>query len=186
VSDCLWHKNPSSAIEHIFREIAQTRMKDMPLSHPNLSVEAVDFRRYAKSQEQPPHWRGILILPWTMNLLLLPTPESVNVWPNSPLGHAFLWHFPFGVYSCTSAHTEKLGAYHFCPLFSPPLPFASQEEARNTARAALITLETQVAQTGPRHTAPENIAAENTLMRRRDFLNPARFFGKRAKGGFNA
>lgn len=130
----IWSHNPGIAVEAAFRDIAATRMADLPIANPMLAVEAVAFRRY----EQNGHWLGVLITPWAINLLCLPAPGAP--WPEAPPGAKHTWHFPSGAYEFTVAETTALGRYHLCSLFSPPTEFETQEAARQTAYAALAAL----------------------------------------------
>lgn len=131
-----WRDNPAPVIERVFRRIARQGMADLPLANPALRVEAVAFRQHAAC------WLGVLILPWAMNLLLLPAAHVAgpDSWPAKSAGEKHLWHFPSGDYEFTVAFAEGLGLYHLCSLFSPPAEFADQASARQTACAALAAL----------------------------------------------
>ncbi|MDR1890200.1 MAG: [NiFe]-hydrogenase assembly chaperone HybE [Zoogloeaceae bacterium] len=129
-------ENPAPLLERVFGNIAATRMADMPLANPSLAVEAVAFRRQGANG----HWLGVLITPWAMNLLYLPTTDGTPPWPDKKAGDKHLWRFPSGAYEFTVAAEEALGVYHLCSLFSPPTQFATQEAARQTACATLAAL----------------------------------------------
>ncbi|MDR1350135.1 MAG: [NiFe]-hydrogenase assembly chaperone HybE [Zoogloeaceae bacterium] len=129
--------NPEASLTRVFRRIAADGMADLPLGNPALAVEAVGFR-----QTENGHWLGVLIAPWTMNLLLLPAADARAPWPEKAPGDRQLWRFPSGAYEFIVAAEDELGVYHLCSLFSPPYRFVSQEAARQTAYAALAGLYT--------------------------------------------
>jgi [NiFe] hydrogenase assembly HybE family chaperone len=59
-------QNPSMLIEQTFERIHSERMADLPFLNPRISVAAVGFAR------QGDDWRGVLVTPWGIQLLLLP------------------------------------------------------------------------------------------------------------------
>ena len=81
--------NPSARLEATLRHIAETRMVGMAMVNPILAVEAVGFRPMGQE------WVGVLITPWSMNLISLPA--AVTHWEKAssgtkremppPLGH---------------------------------------------------------------------------------------------------
>lgn len=120
------------ALESTFNDILNSRMSDMPLLNPALSVQALGFERFGDD------WTGVLITPWFMNLLLLPMMNSD--WCALPHGHQFERSFPYGVFSFTVADEMQLGRYAQCSLFSPMFQFQDQSAARMAAQSALNTL----------------------------------------------
>jgi len=143
-----WQKNPAETIARVFGDIAQSRMADFPLVNPALTVEAVAFKPYAPDGGAA-LWLGVLITPWTMNLMALPAPGGDLPWPEVAPGEKYSWRFPSGLYEFTVAEAEGLGVYHLCPLFSPPLEFSNQELAWQTAYATLAALLREGEQTSP-------------------------------------
>lgn len=129
----VWESDPSSELVAVFADIAQTRMRDLPICNPKLQVEAVGFQ-----QRPDGHWAGVIITPWAINLLCLP--GHAETWPTVPACSKHDWHFPSGDYEFTVAEEERLGRYHLCSLFSPALELPSQEQARLTALAAAHAL----------------------------------------------
>ncbi|WP_223264634.1 [NiFe]-hydrogenase assembly chaperone HybE [Sulfuriferula plumbiphila] len=125
-------ENPSRMIESVFDGIARHRMAGLPILNPSLHVEAVGFRLWEGL------WLGILITPWTINLMLLPAdnPDYAAL----GLGETRRWRFPSGQYDFMGGEEPGLGSYQACSLFSPVFEFASQEDAVATARAALEQL----------------------------------------------
>jgi [NiFe] hydrogenase assembly HybE family chaperone len=128
-----WAVDPSRELVEVFTTIARTRMVDVPLCNPRLSVEALGFRRTAAG-----HWAGAMVTPWAINLLCLPG-EAAD-WPDLAAGSKHGWDFPSGHYEFTVAEEASLGRYHLCSLFSPAQEFDSHEAARLTALAAAQAL----------------------------------------------
>jgi [NiFe] hydrogenase assembly HybE family chaperone len=124
------------ALEAAYNHILVTRMSGMPVVNSALTVEAVDFTRNDD-------WLGVLITPWSMNLLLLPGKGSA--WTAYPAGHKFEHFFPYGCFEFTAAHETAMGVYAQCSLFSPMFQFADQPAAREAAHAALQALLTSPA-----------------------------------------
>ena len=126
-----------SALEAAFRRITTTRMADMPLSNPALSVEAVAFRDRNETQV------GVLITPWSINLVVLPAavaaPGSIAIAPLAA-DERRAWTFPSGTYEFMGGAEPECGSFDFCSLFSPPDEFADQAAARATAEAVMEQL----------------------------------------------
>ena len=128
----LWAEDPTADIAAVFADIAATRMAGLPICNPALTVEALGFRQAASG-----HWVGALVTPWAINLLCLPGHAD---WPAVAAGSHCDWRFPSGVYEFIVADEDRLGRYHLCSLFSPAGDFASHEQARLTALAAITAL----------------------------------------------
>lgn len=128
-----WAEDPSPRLMAVFAEIARTRMADLPICNPALTVDAIGFRRMPEG-----HWAGVMITPWAINLLCLP--GNAEHWPHLAACSKHEWQFPSGLYEFTVAEEDTLGNYHLCSLFSPAMEFASHEQARLTALAAAHAL----------------------------------------------
>jgi [NiFe] hydrogenase assembly HybE family chaperone len=129
--------DPSERITRAFQTIAETRMRDLPFLNKALSVEAVGFFVWNHM------WLGVLIAPWTMNLIA--TPYDPRHWTHHKKGGTTPFSFPFGNYDFTLAHEPLMGAglygaYLMCSLFSPASQFVDHEAAHQTAREVLKTL----------------------------------------------
>lgn len=125
--------NPTLELERVFSAIARSRMAGLPICNSRLEVEAVGFQLCEHG-----HWVGVLVTPWAINLLRLPAqPES---WPEIAAGGKFVWQFPSGDYEFIVAEETDLGRYHLCSLFSPAQEFATHQEARLVALAAMSAL----------------------------------------------
>lgn len=117
--------DPSSSIREVFERIADTRMRDFPLSNAALRVDTVGFRQWNQM------WLGVLITPWSVNLLLQPCGNAAF----RPLGtgESQAWRFPSGEYEFFGLDEPGLGATQMCSLFSPAFEFADHDGAVNTA-----------------------------------------------------
>lgn len=131
------------ALEATFRRIASTRMAGLPLMHPWLSVEAVDF-----SQHEDGLALGALVTPWFLNLVRLPlhaaAAETLRPGPGDGEDIAIGgWTFRF------LGHQEPgLGRFAAASLVSPMSEFADQAAAVATARALLEKLRPRPARRG--------------------------------------
>lgn len=112
----------------VFRRIGEERMKDIGLYNHSLSVEAVGFRRWED-------WvAGILVTPWFMNFVLLPTrPDQVS----GEVGTKRRVAMPCGEVVCTLGEVEEIGPYLASSLYSPMGRFDVHAVAVTTAWAAV-------------------------------------------------
>jgi [NiFe] hydrogenase assembly HybE family chaperone len=121
--------NSPEALAAAFRHIADTRMRNMPLCNPALCVEAIGFR----------DWRGdrvgVLVTPWSMNLICLPGPDSR--WQPAASGSMHSLPLPSGDYDFLNAREDAIGDYLSSSLFSPMFEFADMTQARSVAEAVL-------------------------------------------------
>lgn len=161
--------SPAPRIEAVFADIAHTRMRGLPFLNPALAVEAVDFELWRDQ------WLGVLITPWCLNLMVLPTAGDDR--PRLAAGVKRPVRFPAGEFEFVGGHDPLLGAYESCSLFSPVLEFADQGAARLTARAARRALFEfdDVA----RAELPAATVRPAALLSRRMFLSGAFAGGKR-------
>jgi len=114
-----------------FSRIQQERMQGLPFLHPGLQVQAVDFQSWQGDL------LGVLITPWFMNLVLLPSEQD---WPHHQVGAKSQHWFPSGEYEFTDGEETGIGPYRMCSLFSPMQAFENQDAALETARAILPAL----------------------------------------------
>lgn len=131
------------ALEATFRRIASTRMAGLPLMHPWLAVEAVDFAEHEEGLAL-----GVLVTPWFMNLVQLPLNDTAGaaLRPAPGQGADVLvggWTFRF------LGHQEPgVGRFAAASLVSPMSEFADQAAAVATARALLEKLRPRPARRG--------------------------------------
>lgn len=132
-------------LEAIYRTIQDTRMQDVPILNPALSVEAVGIRPW-----QGGGWFGALVTPWSINLMIFGAGrDGAALRTGTSVGHGF----PAGRIEFLAGEEEGLGAYQMCSLFSPVLEFADQETAVEAAEAALAALFEEEMAEAPSHDA---------------------------------
>ena len=176
----------SQQLESVFRRIQQERMQGMPVCNPALHAQAVGFREWGN------YFLGVMVTPWFMNLMLLPT--SPDVFANMKEGSKQMHIFPSGRYEFTTGKETNLGDYQMCSLFSPMQEFVDQETAVQTASLILseimevrnretqsmngeaYTAETQQGEHTPVEPVPAGKAQDlvATPISRRDFLRGGR------------
>ena len=124
--------DPGARLQAVFANIAATRMADVPILNLALRVEAVGFREWEG------RWIGVLVTPWTINLVLLPGQDA----PLEPLllDQKQVWAFPSGTYEFMGLNEPALGPCHICPLISPVTDFATHDEALAVAHEIAASL----------------------------------------------
>ena len=120
--------DPSVRLESTFRAVYAERMIGLAFVNPAIRVEALAFSPWKG------YWLGVMLTPWAMNLLL--APREPAAWRTLPVGEKRRYTFPAGSFDFVSAHTDTIGEYLVCSLFSPVLEFADHETARQTAQLA--------------------------------------------------
>jgi [NiFe] hydrogenase assembly HybE family chaperone len=131
-----FHANdPSALIETVFLRIEGERMAGMPMLNPAVRVAAVGFERRG---DQGREWRGALVTPWGINLLLLPADAG---W-QAPDPHERVFRtYPSGTFAFLGNREEGIGDYLACPLVHDMQHFADHETAVLTAQACLAALD---------------------------------------------
>jgi [NiFe] hydrogenase assembly HybE family chaperone len=124
--------DPGSHVAAAFRVVQATRMHDVPILNPALSVEVIGFAPWDA------HWLGCLVTPWFMNLMLLP--RETEHWVRLRPGEKRTYRFPAGAFEFIGGREEAIGEYQACSLFSPMFEFADHATARLTAEACLRAL----------------------------------------------
>ena len=116
-------------LAEIFARIGEERMRDIGLYNHALRVEAVGFRPWEG-------WlAGILVTPWFMNFMLLPTaPERMA---GAEVAEKRRVEMPCGEVVFTVGEVEEIGAYLASSLYSPMGRFDVHEMAVATAWAAV-------------------------------------------------
>lgn len=128
--------NPSALVEAAFERIAAERMAGMPMLNPSVRIAAVGFARHG---DQGQEWRGVLVTPWGINLLLLPAVEGWSV----PGAHERVFrNYPSGTFAFLANREEGVGDYLACPLVHDMQHYADHDTALLTAQACLIALDT--------------------------------------------
>ncbi|CAN0626119.1 Protein HoxT [Burkholderia multivorans] len=122
-----------------FETVAATAMRDMPVVHRGLRVDAIDFGPFPGEADTSGDRLGILIAPWFMNLVWLPPVAAADDAFRAP-GCQATRHVGTVELEWIGAHAPGVGAYACCSLFSPMFEFADHASAVATARAALAQL----------------------------------------------
>ena len=120
--------DPSARLEAAFRAVHVERMQGLAFVNPAIDVEAIAFAPWRH------YWLGVMLTPWSMNLLL--APRDASAWRPLPTGDKRRYTFPAGTYDFIGAREASIGEYLICSLFSPVLEFADHETARQTALLA--------------------------------------------------
>jgi [NiFe] hydrogenase assembly HybE family chaperone len=117
--------DPSERLEAAFRAVYAEKMQGLAFVNPAVEVEAIGFAPWKH------YWLGVMLTPWSMNLLL--APRDPSAWRALPPGEKRRYAFPAGTFDFISAHAGAIGEYLSCSLFSPLLEFADHATARQTA-----------------------------------------------------
>lgn len=152
--------SPAPRLEAAFTRIWKTRMQGLGFLNAALRVDAVGFREWEGE------WLGVLVTPWSMNLVLMPAGSGGSM---AAAGSERFVRFPAGRFLFISARDAELGEYHACSLLSPVGQFADHETARATAEAALVALFDPANVPGEEALAPRG-PARPAGATRRDFL----------------
>lgn len=116
-------------LETLFKHIHQQRMQDIPVINDKLEVTGVGFQQWQNS------FLGILVTPWFMNIILLPS-DSEN-WDDITILSQQTHIFPSGRYQFLMNFEPDIGRYQTCSLFSPMFEFADNDAAVETAEHAI-------------------------------------------------
>jgi len=136
----------TEGLESAFRTIHEERMAGLPILNPALQVQAVGFCHLDG------HCTGVLITPWFMNLLVLPSEgDSYN---GAEPGDKRSIEFPSGPCEMELCEEELLGRYLSRPLYSPMGGFADQLQAVAAAESIMEKLMTPT-EPAPRDAQPE-------------------------------
>ncbi|MGJ5179245.1 [NiFe]-hydrogenase assembly chaperone HybE [Bradyrhizobium oligotrophicum] len=122
---------PAAWGEHlvsVYREIGDRAMRDLPIYHDALDVEAIGFSDYQGMTI------GILITPWFMNVV---TPSA-----EGSAGSSVDIVLPAGSFAFTIGEIAGVGRIASCSLFSPMFEFEDMAAARAAAEAAIAALMT--------------------------------------------
>lgn len=156
----------AARVQAAFERVHRERMTGLPFVNEALRVEMVGLRRWQGL------WLGVLVTPWSMNLMLLPGDGEGSAdavpWPRLVAGEYAQFAFPGGVLSFLGGREGEAGEFLACSLFSPVFEFADPVAARQMAEACLLAL------LDPQAAAEQAAAARATPpMSRRRFLRGA-------------
>jgi [NiFe] hydrogenase assembly HybE family chaperone len=128
----MFEESPAALLESVFARIHQERMAGLDLLNPRLSIAAVGFERHGDD------WRGVLVTPWGIRLLLLP---AVADWPVPAEHERAFRDYAAGTFAFLPNREAELGDYLACPLLHDVREIADHDTALLTARACLIALD---------------------------------------------
>ncbi|MDO8321089.1 [NiFe]-hydrogenase assembly chaperone HybE [Rhodoferax sp.] len=128
-------------LERVFTEIAHTRMLGVPVQNRAVYIQAFGFLPEPDDKDM---LLGVLVTPWFMNLVRLPTRApspgdkllAVGKKVRRMVGHE---SFEF-----IGACEPGIGTFEVCSLFSPMFEFADHAAAADTANEILNLLRTPV------------------------------------------
>ncbi|CAL75569.1 hydrogenase expression/formation protein hupJ [Bradyrhizobium sp. ORS 278] len=109
----------------IYREIGDRAMRELPIYHDALAVDAIGFTSVVGRTI------GILVTPWFMNVV---TPAEGDV------GSTIDVALPAGSFGFAISDVAGVGRIASCSLFSPMSEFEDMAAARVAAEAALAAL----------------------------------------------
>jgi [NiFe] hydrogenase assembly HybE family chaperone len=115
-----------------YQRIGAEQMQGLPMFNSRLQVEAVGFREWEG------RFLGILIAPWFMNLVVLPTLRED--WQSGGVGSEVDLDLPSGSYSFHLCLADEVGVHLSLALFSAVGDFPDQETARSVAEETLCGL----------------------------------------------
>lgn len=141
-------------------------MAGLALNNPALRVQCVGFRALDEC-----HRIGILITPWTINLVLVGDRISreLHLAPDARRS----WDFPSGSYDFMGGEEAECGAYQFCSLFSPAFEFPDQGSAVATAHEIMAGLFVETADCAAERVEAARVAGRPPMqlpINRRAFL----------------
>ncbi|WBL77723.1 [NiFe]-hydrogenase assembly chaperone HybE [Bradyrhizobium xenonodulans] len=116
-------------LAHVYRDIGERAMRELPIYNDGLDVEAVGFRVSNGTII------GIMVTPWFMNVVM-PAGELAPAASASTLRS----RFPAGDIDFILSDLNHVGRIASCSLFSPMFGFADVASARATAEAVINEL----------------------------------------------
>jgi [NiFe] hydrogenase assembly HybE family chaperone len=123
-------------VEKAFRTIHEERMAGLPILNQQLQVQAIGFCQLNG------HCAGILITPWFMNLMVLPS--EGDSWNDAKPGEKRSFDFPSGPCEMAVVEEKELGRYLSRPLFSPMGSFRNQQQAVLNAESIMQRMMTPI------------------------------------------
>ncbi len=111
----------TEGLQRVFEDIHRTRMAGIPLLNPALRVQCVGFRPWGDEI------LGVLITPWFLNLMLLPS--EADKLDECNIGEKQTRLFSSGAYEFIVGEETGVGRYLSCSLFSPMFEFEDQAAA---------------------------------------------------------
>lgn len=124
--------SPAGHFEAGFREIAETRMKGLPILNPRISVRADNFRRWGND------WIGTVVTPWS--IMVVYACGNREGWKHVKASETDVIELPAGDFPFLGVIDPILGEYKMLGLMSPIQQLEDQATAEAVARIALETM----------------------------------------------
>jgi len=155
---------PVESLVARFEQIGRERIEGLPIYNPELQVEAIEFR------ECPNGLLGVLITPWFINVMLLPTNQTR--WQDIELGTKHNLKLDNGEHEFVLGEDEGVGWYLFRAVISPTHCLKTQAAAQSAARQALYELLAPTEEQEPENTSQQvELSPEiKKQIGRRDFM----------------
>lgn len=115
-------------LNEIFSSIHTNEMAGLPLLNSKIEVETLEF------QEFEGRIIGIIISPWLMSLVMLPSEQLEDDWEGFEIGEKHTHSFPSGDYKFLVNHFDGIGACQVHAIHSPMSNFFSHDHAKASAR----------------------------------------------------
>lgn len=122
----------SEILEQTFERIHRENMQGIPILNARIRVQTLGFHEYQG------RITGIIITPWLMNFVLLPSEEED--WSELALGAKQFHKFPCSKYKFLVNEIDGIGFCQTHSLFSPMNNFVSHEQAVAAAQNFLDKL----------------------------------------------
>jgi len=124
-------------LEQAFTEIAHTRMLRVPVQNPAVHIQAMGFM---PDPDDADMLQGVLVTPWFMNLVRLPTRTVSAGNKLLAVGEKATRVVGNQLFEFVGACEADIGAFEVCSLFSPMFEFANHAAAADTANEILHLL----------------------------------------------
>lgn len=162
----VWQRSPERHFEEGFRQIAQSRMRGLPICNPKIHVRAFGFTRYQQ------HWIGAVVTPWS--LMVVFACGNAQTWFDVPVTKITALQLPAGSFSFMGIDDPLLGKYLACSLMSPLTDLPDQRTAEAIASQALSLMMSNktiaIKEEAGTPLTPEKTPFEKTSTSRRDFF----------------
>ena len=118
-------------------------MQGVPVQNPAVFIQAIGF---ASDPDDADMLLGVLVTPWFMNLVRLPTRTTSNGNKLLAVGNKATRAVGNQSFEFVGACEADMGAFEVCSLFSPMFLFANHAAAADTAGEILNLLRSLVRQ----------------------------------------
>lgn len=125
-------------LDDVFRSIHANEMAGLPLLNPKIDVETLEFQEFEE------RIIGLVISPWLMSLIMLPSQQLGDDWESFEIGEQHTHAFPSGDYKFLVNHFEGIGVCQVHAIHSPMSNFFSHDHAKAVARQFIRKLLTVV------------------------------------------